>query len=441
MKKILWLGLLSLFMSSPLPLGAQWTRLYSHSDQSYSPTIPQSIQQTYDGGYIIAGCFYTFGNLYEALIMKLSQDGTIEWQFRWGDKYQDMAYSATQTLDGGYIVGGMSRAGGRILKLAADGSIEWSRVLGWYPFFEIYSLVQTPDGGYVLGGPRSSIVKLSAAGDIEWQLKFLDVGGGSPIYSIQPTFDGGYIAAGEYKSSDVDIRVVKLGGEGEVQWQHAYLAPRRGGYAGTSRGCIRQTIDGGYVVIGYAAGQQAPRDYDIWILKLFASGEIEWQKTYGGMGSDRGYSIVQTADTGYIAACEISDDQRNYSYGFLKLTAAGDLTWAKTFEGSAPGGIISWGSTIQQTWDGGFITACSYSSELLVLKLRADGTTCNLVERDSMPVTATSVIPIKILSQPMDLDMSISPSSIDYQDASLSSRFLCRSEDIKDGIKKGVIRR
>jgi hypothetical protein len=262
--------------------------------------------------------------------------------------------------------------------------------------------------------------------------------------SIQPTFDGGYIAAGEYQWSGVDIRVVKLGGEGEVQWQHAYLAPwsEEGvGYIGRSPGCIRQTMDGGYVVIGFVPGQKGPGDRDIWILKLFASGEIEWQKVYGGKGQDQGYSIIQTADNGFIAACEISDDQRDYSFGFLKLTANGDLTWVKTFEGSAPGGVINWGTTIQQTQDGGFITACSYSSDMLVLKLRSDGTTCKLVERGSIPVTATSVIPIKILTQPTDLDLSISSSPIDYQTAPMRMDFLCESGEGEEGNKKGVFRR
>ena len=169
----------------------------------------------------------------------------------------------------------------------------------------------------------------------------------------------------------------------------------------------------------------------------------EWQNIYGGEGEDQGFSIIQTADSGFIAACEISDGLDS-NFGFLKLTANGDLVWAKTFKGSNPGIVVYWGTTIQQTQDGGFIAACSFSSDtpnssdMLVLKLLSNGTTCKLVEMGSIPVTATSVIPIKILSLPMDQDWSISPSSIHLETAPLNTALLCGSGE---GKKKGNIRR
>jgi hypothetical protein len=451
MKKILSAGLWVCFFTASVPLGAQWARTYAYSGLAYSPkAVSNSIRPTYDGGFIVAGGYYTNDHAYEALVMKLSPDGTIEWQLSWGDQYQDWASSAVQTKDGGYIIGGLSYEGGRILKLTADGSVEWSKILGL--FLDVNAIVQTPDGGYILGGSRASIVKLSAAGDIEWQFKFSGNESGWKNLLIQPTLDGGYIVGGNDIMSGVDIYVTKLGARGEIQWRNYYPAPWKAegvGYMGRSPADIRQTKDGGYIVIGFVPGQKGTGGRDIWILKLFATGDIEWQKTFGGKGEDQGFSIIQTEDDGFIAACEMEDDYGNYDFGFLKLTANGDLISAQTFKGSGPAGVIDWGTTIEQTPDGGFITACSYRSQsgddVLVLKLLSDGTMgpdCELVKRGSLPVTETSVIPTKGSVLREDLGLFISPSSLALQTAPLKAKLLCGTgQPLNQKWKKGVIRR
>jgi hypothetical protein len=370
--------------------------------------------------------------------MKLAPDGTIEWQFSWGDQNQDMAYAATQTMDGGYIVGGESYAGGRILKLSADGNVEWSKMIVGVSL-EVHVIFQTRDGGYILGGPMFSVIKLSSTGNIEWQSKFSEEFI-EEVSSIQQTFDGGYIVAGSNQYGSCNIRVVKLGVRGDVQWQSVFPSPWTPsvGYGGKTPGCVRQTVEGGYILISDVPGQQAANRSDIWILKLFTTGEIDWQKIYGGNGSDAGFSIVQTADGGFIAACGIEDE-----FGFLKLTANGDLVSAQSFK-NAKVGFLVWGRTIEQTQDGGFIVACAYQSyaDLLVLKLLSDGTigpTCKLVDWGSIPLTATSVVPIKIFSSPKDPGLVISPSSIDLWTAPFKTTLLlCQAEQEK---KKGRIRR
>jgi len=155
--------------------------------------------------------------------MKLSWDGNIEWQLTWDDIILVSAVTAIQTMEGGYIIGGESSRGYRILKLTSDGKVEWLRILGFLGNTEPYSIVQTPDGGYILCG--DCIVKLSAVGDIEWQYTYLNEGGSHAIFSIQSTFNGGYIAAGTFGLFDGELRVIKLGALGEVQWHNAYPVP------------------------------------------------------------------------------------------------------------------------------------------------------------------------------------------------------------------------
>ncbi len=118
-------------------------------------------------------------------------------------------------------------------------------------------------------------------------------------HSIQQTSDGGYIVAGyteSFGAGDFDAWVIKLDAKGNVQWQKTY-----GGKDDDEAYSIQQTSDGGYIVAGYTYPLCAS-DWDAWVIKLDARGNVQWQKTYGGKDDDEAYSIQQTSDGGYIVA-------------------------------------------------------------------------------------------------------------------------------------------
>ncbi|MDD5224297.1 MAG: hypothetical protein PHE84_09915 [bacterium] len=116
---------------------------------------------------------------------------------------------------------------------------------------------------------------------------------------IQPTSDGGYIVAASTNSfgaGSYDSWVLKLNSDGTVAWQKTY--------SGTSDDyaySIQQTTDGGYIAAGLTQSFGAGY-YDFWVLKLNSDGTVNWQKAYGGTGSESAYSIQQTSDGGYIVA-------------------------------------------------------------------------------------------------------------------------------------------
>lgn len=243
-----------------------------------------SVRQTTDGGYIVAG----FSNSNDGdvtgnhgaddyWIIKLSHTGEMEWQKSYGGSYSDIAYSIQQTSDGGYIVVGISKSD--------DGD-----VIENYGYYDVW------------------VLKLNSTGYIEWQKCY----GGSHddvAYSIQQTIDGGYIFAGGSSSNDVDVTenqgvldfwIVKLNSAGNMEWQKSY-----GGSENDFAQSIQQTADGGFI----AAGRSSSNDGDVtgnhgsddyWIIKLNISGNMEWQKSFGGSGSDVANSIQQTTDGGYI---------------------------------------------------------------------------------------------------------------------------------------------
>ncbi len=217
--------------------------------------------------------------------MKLSSDGTIEWQKTYGGNNTDRAYSIQQTNDGGYIVTGETESFGAgnediwIIKLNSAGDIEWQKTYGGNYTDRSYSIQQTNDGGYIVAGSFEIlnwvrniwILKLSPGGAIEWQKSF---GGGESeyAYSIQQTGDGGYVVAAETRSfgaGSEDIWVLKLSSNGTIEWQKTY-----GGIRKEEASSIQQTGDGGYIVAGstnsYGAGEQ-----DFLLLKLSSNGDID----------------------------------------------------------------------------------------------------------------------------------------------------------------------
>jgi hypothetical protein len=231
----------------------EWQKTYGGEgdDQAFS------IVQTTDGGYAIAGqtasltgdVTGTKGSS-DAWIVKLATDGTIEWQKSFGGSVADNTNSIEQTTDGGYIVAGntssndgdVTGAKGAndywVLKLTAQGNLDWQKTYGGSSIDIANSIQQTSDGGYVVAGQSSSndgditspkgssdfwIVKLTKTGAISWQ-KSLGGKGSDIANSIRQTFDGSYIIAGATSSNDGDVTgnqpgysywVVKLDTEGK----------------------------------------------------------------------------------------------------------------------------------------------------------------------------------------------------------------------------------
>ncbi len=120
---------------------------------------------------------------------------------------------------------------------------------------------------------------------------------------LRQTSDGGYVVAGmtySFGAGNLDGWIVKLDASGRIQWQKTY-----GGSGGESIHTILQTDDGGYITAGqtdsFGSGSE-----DAWLMKLDARGTVQWHKTYGGNSTDRIYSLVKTSDCGYIMVGQTS---------------------------------------------------------------------------------------------------------------------------------------
>jgi hypothetical protein len=332
----------------------EWHRFYGGTDAEQA----RSIQQTTDGGYILSAfCSSTNsgtltginsnGGTADFLIMKLDASGNITWQKLLGGSDRDEAFVVRQTADGGYIAAGHSFSSNTgtlsgifnngdadylVIKMDASGNVLWKKLLGGSLADNLTDLQQVNDGGYVLVGASSSsntgtmpglntnggrdfwIVKLDATGNTSWQ-KLLGGSGNEEAYGIQATADGGCLVSGRSSSSNtgtltgvssngaLDLWILKLNPSGNIQWQKLY-----GGANDEGLARIQVTSDGGSIVSGYSSSSNTGNltglinagSFDSYILKLDASGNIQWQKLYGGTQADISYGIRVLNDDSYI---------------------------------------------------------------------------------------------------------------------------------------------
>ncbi len=322
----------------------------------------------------------------------------IDWKKSFGGTGHDLLQSIQHCVEGGFVAAGYSHTANGdvtqnhgnkdfwVVRLSDTGSIVWQKSLGGSEDDYAASVIRTNDGGFVVFGYTSSddgditsskggidywMVKLDEIGNVEWQKSL----GGSIFeygHEVIQTTDGGFAVVGFSCSVDGDITgnhgdydywVVKLDGSGEILWQKAL-----GGSSLDQAFGIRQTTDGGYIVAGASISDDGDVSHhiasnDCWIVKLDASGNLSWEKSYGGTGSEFPSSIVQTSDGGYVFAgwSTSSNGDATVNHGerdawIVKLNSVGDLLWQHSYGGS----LTETANEIRQTPDGNYIV-CGYS--------------------------------------------------------------------------------
>jgi len=165
--------------------------------------------------------------------------------------------------------------------------------------------------------------------------------------SVQQTTDGGYIITGyteSFGSGGWDVYLIKTDINGDTLWTRTFGASSDRGIS------VQQTTDGGYIIVGYTGSAFD----DVYLIKIDGNGNLLWTKTFGGFDIDDGYSVQQTTDGGYIVAGSTGSFGAGFGDVYLiKTDPNGDTLWTKTFGGSD----YERGNFIQQTADGGYILA------------------------------------------------------------------------------------
>ena len=323
-----------------------WEKSYggTHADYLFDA------QPTADYGFILAGSSLSnkTGNKAEDnhgdldyWIWKMTEKGELDWQKSFGGSGFDMLQSIKNTSDGGFILAGTSSSAKSfqkkenckglsdfwVIKLNAAGDEQWQRTIGGNGQEELLCAFQTKDGGYILGGSSSSSPNSISTSKFDEKSLITDT-----------------YAKSEKSRGNMDYWIVKLDRQGVIEWQKTY----GGQYADLLRS-MEQTSDNGYILAGYSnspisgdktEGNKGAGDY--WVLKLNNTGEIQWQKAYGAEGDDQPYVIHQTKDGGYIIGGNSNSSSALSSQGgivgngtdywILKLDEEGEVVWSKTFD-------------------------------------------------------------------------------------------------------------
>jgi len=327
-----------------------WERAYGGSETEYASNIIKDN----DGYYYFGGWVYsndgdvqsgTHGG-YDRWIVKIDGEGNIIWERCYGGSMTDyggflkllnngniLVYGATFSDDGDVPVN-YGYLDNWLMIINTDGDIIESRVYGNINQNNIFDIIETSDGGFffaskadvaqgmVQGEPHGLtdvwVVKLDSAMDIEWQKMY---GGSKDDYGYQGVLelDDGYIFLASTNSNDFDVSgyhytpgenadiwAVRIDTIGNIQWQRCL-----GGSDWEFSGTIHHSEEGGFVIFaettsnnGDVSGNNSwPGKHDIWMVKLSADGELEWQECYGGNGNERIFKgVLKKSEYDYVVA-------------------------------------------------------------------------------------------------------------------------------------------
>jgi hypothetical protein len=337
----------------------------SYDDELYS------IQRTSDAGYIATGRTKSYGeNNYDLFLIKADKTGNILWQKNYGGAREDEGYSVEETADGGYIVAGRTRSYGSgmydvwLMKVDPSGEKTWDKAFGGALDDEASSIKQTIDGGFIIAGNTKSfgsgmydvwLLKIDQFGGKIWDKT---IGGSRDDMgdSIQETSDGGFVVAGttgSWGNGDADALLIKIDSNGNEQWKKTFGGPRSERNPWSRGWSVQQTSDGGFAMLG-STNSLGSGGYDIWFIKTDANGDKIADKIYGGAYDEEGGSLVETREGHHIL---IGSTRSFGSGGFdawlIMTDQNGEKIWDQTF-GSK---LDDKGYSVIQTDDGSSVFA------------------------------------------------------------------------------------
>ncbi|MGB5271438.1 MAG: hypothetical protein WBN52_13125, partial [Eudoraea sp.] len=329
--------------------------------------------------------------------------GEIDWVKSFGGTDEETAQSVIHTNDGGYAVLGYSKSTdgdleGKsipvndywVLKLDEEGNVDWSKTYGGSKDDRGQAIIQTSDGGYAVTGYAMSddgdgsnnegfhdnwILKLDQLGAIEWEKSF-GFSGHDHSYDILQTADGGFFFAGflditaalddgtYYKGNFLTRHGVgefwgtKIDANGNLEWRSYF-----GGTNNDRAHAVIEADDGSFVMAGFSESEDydisnTKGSYDFWVIKLTATGELLWERSFGGSGIEIAYDIAKTDDGAYVVTGNTFSTDKDISMNhgesdiwLIKIDDNGKLLWEKTFGGSQ----FDAAQGVSTTYDGGFI--------------------------------------------------------------------------------------
>lgn len=312
------------------------------------------VRQTGDGGYIVAGRTGA-SNAYDVHVVKTDATGTTQWQKTYAVSGSEYAFDVRETGEGFVLVGGTGTGMATeayFLRIDENGN-QIGSTQSWSDSSTARGVVSTSSGYLVVGSERSSatridvlVIKASSTGSMLSRRVHALTSNDDWLNAIEPTSDGGFMAAGTANSSEVLL--MKFDSSGDTVWTRRHSASTgndhamavavadntvliagynqsSSGYGSINKGLVRTFSTSGSALdrfvttttntmlhgaalsngncygVGYDYGQGAG-SYDVLLVKLTGGLSESWSKHYGGGSIERGYSVVAAADGGVAIA-------------------------------------------------------------------------------------------------------------------------------------------
>ena len=285
-----------------------WTRVFGGErfDSGHSISAVSS------GGSIVAGQTYSFGHLNKAdfWLIRLDDSGDTLWTRIIGGSRHDWAEYVTETTDGGFIVAGGTYSFGNgesdvwLVRLDSFGDTLWTRTYGGEEIDWAESVHETSDGGFILSGSTNRngdrngwLIRTDINGDSLWTRSFGDTLTDS-FHPVKEVSNGDFIMGGfSHRSGKGDEAwLIRTDDSGNLLWEKTF-----GDNGGDRIYDIEEMADGGFMVLAWTRSFGSG-EHDIWLLRTDENGEILKSKFYGGELSDVAFSFQQTHDNGLILA-------------------------------------------------------------------------------------------------------------------------------------------
>jgi len=357
-------------MAAPDSPSIEWRKTYGGLQAN-------SVIQTSDGGYALAGAALSIGG---ATLVKTDSSGDVQWEKALGD-----AVSLAQTSDSGYI---LFCENGDIVNTDAEGNILSSFSLGINGGAR--QGIITNDGTYIVVGNSIRegqetyvwLRKVDSQGNILWDMNFT---GGFHVSAVVNTVDRGCALAGNWKNN---FWLARLDSNGNQQWSQNYVygnpLDEHLVYS------MAKTKDGGFILAGTGMWQSS-NGMIPWLIKINSQGYEQWNLPYGQYSSDSFSTVVQTADEGYLVA-------KPRTSSIMRADSSGSELWQEQLGTSAiisPSGYPA--SCLILTKDGGYIIAGSTSGSAFIVKFSSEAALQAPVVTISSPkskIYETSDIPL-----------------------------------------------
>lgn len=376
-------------------LSTDWVRMISKSKNDVS----KRIIRTNDGGYLALGeTNVNADSSADIWAVKISTSGDKQWDRTYGKNKLNSASDIISTKDDGYLIVGKTRSSGSegedmwVVKTDGLGEVQWDKSYDRSGLDTVKSVVETIDGGFLLVGNTYSrgstgddvwIVKIDQLGNEIWK-KTYGGSGWEKAGSLIGTSDGSFVIAGTSASNDSkipDAWVFKIGSSGELMWEHSY-----GGDHSESAKSLVATKDGGYLFVGDTWSKGAGGT-DMWVVKVDAQGNQQWDHTFGGTGYDTAERVIARKDGSYLIAGNTKlKVSRIPVILVVSIEFDGTLLWEHKFGGgtknrvkdiitSNDGGYLLLGDAVPMRMSSGykvFNTGTQNDSKFRVVKVKRD---------------------------------------------------------------------